>query len=118
MTHSFPTRRSSDRVDTPPQVGVISQYVKDMSFENPNAPAVYQWQTQPKIEVQFNIGSQKVGDDAYEVLLRIEVTAQSDDRTAFQVAMLYAGPFSPRTLPEEQLQPAVIADGPRPLFPL
>src|SRR3546814_3572982 len=85
MTHSFPTRRSSDRVDTPPQVGVISQYVKDMSFENPNAPAVYQWQTQPKIEVQFNIGSQKVGDDVHEVVLRIEVTAQSDDRTAFQV---------------------------------
>lgn len=103
--------------DTAPQVGVISQYVKDMSFENPNAPAVYQWQTQPKIEVQFNIGSQKVGDDVHEVVLRIEVTAQSDDRTAFQVELVYAGLFALRNIPEEQLQSFLLAEAPRLLFP-
>src|SRR3546814_10749055 len=88
-----------------------------MSFENPNAPAVYQWQTQPKIEVQFNIGSQKVGDDVHEVVLRIEVTAQSDDRTAFQVELVYAGLFALRNIPEEQLQPFLLAEAPRLLFP-
>src|SRR3546814_5260996 len=77
------------------------QYVKDMSFENPKAPAVYQWQTQPKIEVQFNIGSQKVGDDVHEVVLRIEVTAQSDDRTAFQVELVYAGRSEERRVGKE-----------------
>ena len=46
-----------------PEIGLISQYVKDLSFENPSAPAVYQWQGQPRIDVQFNIGSQKVGGD-------------------------------------------------------
>ncbi|HEX8380371.1 MAG TPA: protein-export chaperone SecB, partial [Allosphingosinicella sp.] len=55
--------------DTAPQVGVISQYVKDLSFENPNSPAVYQWQTQPKIEVDFNIGSSKLNEEIYEVAL-------------------------------------------------
>ena len=44
-------------VGTEVQVGVIAQYVKDLSFENPNAPAVYQWQTQPHTDVQFNIGA-------------------------------------------------------------
>ena len=42
----------SNGEDFGPQVGVISQYVKDLSFENPNAPAVYQWQVQPQIDVQ------------------------------------------------------------------
>jgi preprotein translocase subunit SecB len=103
--------------DGTPQVGIISQYVKDMSFENPNAPAVYQWQGQPKIDVQFNIGSQKVGEDVHEVALKIEVTAQSDDRTAFQVELVYAGLFALRNIPEEQLQPFLLAEAPRLLFP-
>ena len=51
--------------DNMPQVGIISQYVKDLSFENPNSPAVYQWQVQPQIDVQFNISSNKVADDVY-----------------------------------------------------
>src|SRR5689334_15091559 len=42
--------------DGMPQVGILAQYVKDLSFENPNAPAVYQWQGQPQMDVQVNIG--------------------------------------------------------------
>ena len=48
--------QQTNGADNQPQAGIISQYVKDLSFENPNAPAVFQWQTQPKIEVDFNIG--------------------------------------------------------------
>ena len=50
--------------DTGPAIGLISQYVKDLSFENPNAPAVYQWQSAPHIDVQFNIGADNVGETA------------------------------------------------------
>lgn len=103
--------------DTLPQVGVISQYIKDLSFENPNAPAVYQWQGQPKIDVQFNIGSNQVGDDVYEVLLKIDVRAVSADKVAFQVELAYAGLFGLRNVPEEQLQPFLLAEAPRILFP-
>ena len=49
--------RAGNGNDTLPQVGVLAQYVKDLSFENPNAPAVYQWQSQPQMDVQFNIGT-------------------------------------------------------------
>ena len=88
--------------DTAPRVGVISQYVKDLSFENPNAPAVYQWQSQPKIEVDFNIGSNKLNDEIFEVVLRIEVRATADGQTAFAVDLMYAGLIEsqrgPRTL--------------------
>lgn len=98
-------------------VGMISQYVKDLSFENPNAPAVYQWQTQPQIEVQFNIGTQKLGDEVFEVALKVEVIARAEDNTAFAVDLLYAGLFAIRGLPEEQLQPFLLAEAPRLLFP-
>lgn len=103
--------------NTAPEVGLISQYVKDLSFENPSAPAVYQWQGQPRIDVQFNIGSQKVGEDIYEVILKIDVTAASDEGTAFKIDLLYAGLFGARNVPEEQLQPFLLAEAPRLLFP-
>jgi len=103
--------------DTQPQVALIAQYVKDLSFENPNAPAVYQWQDQPQIDVQFNIGSQTVGEDVYEVALKIEVKATAEDKTAFQVELLYGGLFGIRNVPEDQIQPFLLAEAPRLLFP-
>lgn len=100
-----------------PEVGLISQYVKDLSFENPNAPAVYQWQGQPQIEVQFNIGAQKLGEDIHEVDLKIEVAARSEGNIAFAVELLFSGLFALRNIPEEQLQPFLLAEAPRLLFP-
>ena len=100
-----------------PEVGMISQYVKDLSFENPNAPAVYQWQGQPQIEVQFNIGAQRLGEDFHEVDLKIEVTARSEGNVAFAVELLYGALFALRNIPEEQLQPFLLAEAPRLLFP-
>jgi preprotein translocase subunit SecB len=100
-----------------PQFGIISQYVKDLSFENPNAPAVYQWQGQPQIDVQFNIGAQKVADDVHEVTLKVEISAKAQEQVAFQVELLYAGLVAARNVPNEQLQPALLAEVPRILFP-
>ena len=103
--------------DTLPAVGVISQYVKDLSFENPNAPAVFQWQGQPQIDVGFNIGNEQVGDEVYEVSLKINVVAKTEEKTAFQVELVYAGLFGIRNVPEDQLAPILLAQGPAMLFP-
>jgi preprotein translocase subunit SecB len=100
-----------------PQVGILAQYVKDLSFENPNAPAVYQWQGQPQMDVQVNIGVQGVGEEVHEVVLKIEVEAKGDQGTAFRVELLYAGLFALRNIPEEQLQPFLLAEAPRLIFP-
>jgi preprotein translocase subunit SecB len=100
-----------------PQVGVIAQYVKDLSFENPNAPAVYQWQGQPQMDVQFNIGSQPVGPDVHEVVLKIDIAAKSAEGTAFQMELVYGGLFALRNIPEDQLQAFLLAEAPRLLFP-
>ncbi|HEY0445806.1 MAG TPA: protein-export chaperone SecB [Allosphingosinicella sp.] len=103
--------------DNSPQIGLISQYVKDLSFENPNAPQVYQWQGQPQIDVQFNIGAQMLGEDVHEVALKIDITARAEQRTAFAVELVYAGLFGMRNVPHEQLQPFLLAEAPRLLFP-
>lgn len=103
--------------DNSPQVAMLAQYVKDLSFENPNAPAVYQWQTQPQIDVQFNIGAQNMSDEVREVTLKIDVSAVADEQTAFRVELVYAGLFGIRNVPEEQIQPFLLAEAPRLLFP-
>ena len=103
--------------DTAPAVGVLSQYVKDLSFENPNAPAVYQWQEQPQIDVQFGIAADKVGEEVHEVTLKIEVRAEAGGQTAFLVELSYAGLFGLRNIPDEHLQPFLLGEAPRLLFP-
>jgi len=103
--------------DTLPQVGVLAQYVKDFSFENPNAPAVFQWQTQPQTDVQVNIGTATAGDNLHEVALKIDITATATEGVAFRVELLYAGLFALNNVPAEQLQPFLLAEAPRILFP-
>lgn len=103
--------------DTSPTVGVISQYVKDLSFENPNAPQVYQLADAPQLDVQFNIGANKVGDDVHEVVLKIEVKAEAGGQIAFLVDLSYAGLFGLRNIPDEHLQPFLLGEAPRIIFP-
>ncbi len=103
--------------DTAPAAGLIMQYIKDLSFENPNAPAVYQWQGQPQIDVQFNIGASDAGENMHEVILKIEIRAAAADKVAFQVELAYAGLFGLRNIPDDQVQPFLLAEAPRLLFP-
>ncbi|MBK8629775.1 MAG: protein-export chaperone SecB [Sphingomonadales bacterium] len=103
--------------DNSPAIGLIAQYIKDLSFENPNAPAVYQWQGQPQIDVQFNIGVQVAGENVHEVVLNINVRASSADKVAYQVELAFAGLFGARNIPEDQLQAFMLIDAPALLFP-
>jgi preprotein translocase subunit SecB len=104
--------------DTAPAVGILTQYVKDLSFENPNAPAVYQANAQPQLDVGFNIGANQVGEDVHEVVLKIDVKAQgADGQTHFLVDLQYAGLFGIRNVPPEHLQPFLLGEAPRLLFP-
>ena len=105
-------------VDTGPQIGLIAQYVKDLSFENPHAPGIYQQQTQPQIDVQFHISVSPVADDVHEVAMKIEVRAVGDaGSTIFAVELVYAGLFGARNVAAEQLSPFLYAEAPRLLFP-
>jgi preprotein translocase subunit SecB len=100
-----------------PQASTIAQYIKDMSVESPSAPQVFQWQTQPSLDVQFGITGGKVGEDVHEVVLKIEVNAKSDSGTHFIVDLSYAGLFGFRNIPEDALPPFLLVEAPRLLFP-
>ena len=116
-TPEFTPETLANGEDNLPAIGLISQYVKDLSFENPNAPAIFQSQDAPQIDVQFNIGADNVGDGLYEVSLKIDVTSKTGDLTAFIVELKYAGLFGVRNVPDDQLQPFFLAEAPRILFP-
>lgn len=103
--------------DDAPQAATIAQYVKDLSAESPSSPAVFQWQDQAALDVQFAINGGKVGEDVHEVILKIDVKASSDQGTHFIIDLSYAGLFAFRNIPDEALPPFLLVEAPRLLFP-
>jgi preprotein translocase subunit SecB len=100
-----------------PQINALAQYIKDLSAENPSAPDVFQWQTTPQLDVQFNLNVLRVSDEVHEVILRIELKAASDQGAHFLVDLTYAGVFGLRNVPEDAYAPFLLVEGPRLLFP-
>jgi preprotein translocase subunit SecB len=103
--------------DTEPAAGIISQYIKDLSVENPNAPDSFQWEEAPEMDVQFNIGARKIADEVHEVELKIVVAAKSPRGTAYIVDLAYCGLVGMRNLDEGQSHAFTYAEAPRILFP-
>jgi preprotein translocase subunit SecB len=99
------------------QVATFAQYIKDLSVESPSSPQVFQWQVQPQLDVQFNLNSEKAADDVYEVSIKIDVSARSENGVHFVVDLTYAGLFGLRNIPEEALGPILLVEAPRLLFP-
>lgn len=102
---------------TMPQAATIAQYIKDFSAESPSTPQVFQWQSQPTLDVQFGINGTSVGDDVQEVVLKIDVTAKSDSGTHFIIDLSYAGLFAFRNFPDDAIAPFLLVEAPRLLFP-
>jgi preprotein translocase subunit SecB len=103
--------------DAMPQISALAQYIKDLSAENPSAPQVFQWQSSPQLDVQFNLNVNRVSDEVHEVILRIELKAASDQGAHFLVDLSYAGVFGLRNVPEDAFAPFLLVEGPRLLFP-
>jgi preprotein translocase subunit SecB len=105
-----------DQIEAP--VIVQGQYLRDLSFESPNAPESLQMMSgQPDINVEINVKPQKVGDNDYEVTLYMKVTAEEAGKSLFIVECDYAGLFTLQDVPEEAIDPIVAIEAPRLLFP-
>ena len=101
-----------------PRFSVMTQYTKDFSFENPNAPRTLASQQQgPKISLQINVNARQVGPADFEVSLRLEGGAGEGADALFKFELNYAGVFRVENVPQEQIQPLVMIEGPRLLFP-
>ena len=104
-------------LDNGPAIGLISQYVKDFSFENPNAPQVYQWTSQPNVDVQFGISANGVADGVHESVIKIDISATHPEGPSFVIDLSYAGLFGVRNVPDDQVHAFMLAEAPRILFP-
>jgi preprotein translocase subunit SecB len=101
-----------------PQLSVLGQYIKDLSFENPNAPrSLAPSQTQPAINIQINVAVQQLAETDYEVSLALEGKAESAGSTLFAFDLTFAGVFRLQNVPTETLQPLIMIECPRLLFP-
>ena len=103
-----------------PQVTALAQYVKRLSFDNMNAPqslAPTPAGQQPTIGVQVNINSTPVSPTDFEVALRLEGKAELPDLLLFKFELIYAGAFRIQNVSPEALQPIVLIECPRLLFP-
>jgi preprotein translocase subunit SecB len=100
-----------------PQLMVLAQYIKDFSFENPNAPASLQQSTQPQINISVNVGAKPMTDTDIEVTLRLEGKAEAAGSVLFNIELEFAGVFRIQNVPAEQVQPIVLIECPRLLFP-
>jgi preprotein translocase subunit SecB len=108
---------AANGADDAPVAGLISQYVKDMSVENPRAPESFQWNQQPDLDVQFNIAANLVGPEVHEVELKISATAKTAQGTAYIVELSYCGLVGLRNVPEDAAHAFIYSETPRVLFP-
>jgi preprotein translocase subunit SecB len=101
-----------------PQLNVIAQYTKDLSFENPNAPrSLGQQQGAPEISIQVNINLRQLAETDFEVELLLEGSALEGSNTLFKFDLNYAGVFRIVNIPEQEMHPILMIECPRLLFP-
>ncbi len=101
-----------------PMLSVLAQYTKDQSFENPSAPnSLRSGLPAPQIGVNIEIGRQMLDDDTVEVTLMLKAEARRDDEVAFIAELEYAGLFAFQGVGIEEVQPLIMIECPRLLFP-
>jgi preprotein translocase subunit SecB len=100
-----------------PQLNVLAQYIKDLSFENPNAPQSMAAGKQPQINIQINVGARRLSDTDAEVALKLEGKAETDGTLIFSFELEFAGVFRIQNVPPESLNPVIMIECPRMLFP-
>jgi preprotein translocase subunit SecB len=100
-----------------PRIGVLTQYVKDFSFENPNAPRSMANAQQPAISVNIGVEAAPAGETDVEVTLRLDGKAESQGMLLFGFELLYAGLFRIQNVPADSMAPTVMIECPRLLFP-
>ncbi len=101
-----------------PTLQILAQYVKDLSFENPGAPASLRNQKQaPGININVNVNANAVADKEYDVHLTLNARAGSEQDVVFNVELVYGGVFRVDGFPQEHLLPLLFIECPRLLFP-
>lgn len=114
---SAPTA-AADRQEMTVGFEILAQYVKDLSFENPQAPQSLRADAKPpEVSMNVDVRAVKIQDNVYECLLRFKVDAMSGEAPAFLVELVYGGLFRLSNAPADAVEPIILIECPRFLFP-
>jgi preprotein translocase subunit SecB len=100
-----------------PQFGILRIYLKDVSFETPNSPAIFTQEFKPDVKLQVNTSVNELEDSLFEVVLNVTVTSQQGEKTAFLVEVQQAGIFQVQGLDAAQKSHMLGAYCPETLYP-
>ncbi len=109
--------QNSQATETAPMFNIQRIYLKDMSLEQPNSPAIFLDQDGPSIEVSIDVGSESLAEAIFEATVTITVTAKVRDKIAFLVEGKQAGIFEVRNIPQDQIEPLMGIACPNILYP-
>lgn len=101
-----------------PNLSILAQYVKDLSFENPGAPkSLVSRGNPPSININVNVNANPVSGTDYDVVLTLAAKAEQENSVLFNVELVYGGVFRVEGFPKEHLLPILFIECPRLLFP-
>jgi preprotein translocase subunit SecB len=100
-----------------PQIRILAQFIRDLSFESPRAPESLRMGVQPQIDIGVELNARGRPDGFYEVDLKVTVAAKIETETSFHVELLYGGLFEIAGVPADQMEPVLLIECPRFLFP-
>ena len=99
-------------------ITIHTQYIKDLSFENPGAPQSLRGRSQPPaININVNVNANPLGESDYDVVLTLNAKAEADNQVLFNVELVYGGVFRVAGFPQEHMLPILFIECPRLLFP-
>lgn len=100
------------------QLIINAQYIKDLSFENPRAPASLRQQaTPPAVEINVDVKAQGLGPENYEAVLTIKASAKVQDEMLFIIELVYGAVVTLRNVAQEMISPILLVETPRLMFP-
>jgi preprotein translocase subunit SecB len=107
----------SDEQQATPVFQIQRVYLKDLSLEQPNSPAILTSTEQPSVDIQLGVGMEQVADGIVEVTVTATVTTKLADKVVFLVEAKQAGIFEVRNLPEDQMGPVIGIACPQIIYP-
>lgn len=100
------------------QAQVVAQYIKDLSFENPNIEKLLGGPGEnPNMKMEVNVNAKRIGEDMFESAIDFKGHATNKDGTIYELEIVYAGLFRIKNLPEEAMEPFLLINCPSLIFP-
>ena len=117
MTNETPTEAAGQQNATAATFTINAQYVKDLSFENPNIPGLLKLEAEPSVEMNIDVKGSNLDNDFYEVVLTLSCKGTSGETTLFVAELSYGSLISLNDVPEEQIQRILFVECPILMFP-